>query len=53
MVRRVAEVLKEILVSFTQINELMEGVTEAWPRLRKEEASDANASYEEAMAAML
>ena len=52
MARQVAEVLKEILVSFTQIKELMEGVTEV-ASTQEEEASDANAGYEEAMAAML
>ncbi|NLY29131.1 MAG: hypothetical protein GX047_00670 [Firmicutes bacterium] len=52
MAHRVAEVLREILVSFTQIKNLMEGVTEV-ASTQEEEASDANTSYEEAMAAML
>ena len=52
MARRIAEVLREILSSFTQIKNLMEGVTEV-ASTQEEEASDANTSYEEAMAAML
>ncbi|NLA57760.1 MAG: hypothetical protein GX855_02490 [Firmicutes bacterium] len=52
MAHRVAQVLREILVSFTQIKHLMEGVTEV-ASAQEEEASDANTSYEEAMAAML
>jgi len=52
MSRRIADVLGQVSVSFTQIKNLMEGVTEV-ASSQEEEAVDANTSYEEAMAAML